>query len=53
MTRPGKSDDQELMAFLDGELPPKEAREAERRIAGSPEARGKVEALGQLSDLLR
>jgi hypothetical protein len=48
-----RRDDEELMAFLDGELPPRDAREVEARIDGSAETRKKVEALGEMSSLVR
>jgi anti-sigma factor RsiW len=48
-----RREDEELMAFLDGELPPRDAREVEARIDGSAETRKKVEALGELSTLVR
>ena len=48
-----RREDEELMAFLDGELPPRDAREVEARIDGSAETRTKVEALGELSTLVR
>ena len=48
-----RREDEELMAFLDGELPQRDAREVEARIDGSAETRLKVEALGELSTLVR
>jgi len=48
-----RRDDEELMAFLDGELPPRDAREVEARIDGSAETRKKVEALGEMSSLVK
>lgn len=48
-----RREDEELMAFLDGELAPRDAREVEARIDGSAEARLKIEALGELSTLVR
>ena len=48
-----RREDEELMAFLDGELPPRDAREVESRVAASAEARQKIDALGELSTLVR
>jgi anti-sigma factor RsiW len=48
-----RREDEELMAFLDGELPPRDAREVEARIDASAATRLKVEALGELSTLVR
>ena len=48
-----RRDDEELMAFLDGELPPRDAREVEARIDASAETRQKVEALEEMSELVR
>lgn len=41
------------MRYLDGELSPRDARELEKRIATSAQARGQVEALAQLRDVVR
>jgi anti-sigma factor RsiW len=48
-----RREDEELMAFLDGELAPRDARDVEARIDASVDARRKVEALGELSTLVR
>ncbi len=48
-----RRDDEELMAFLDGELPPRDAREVEARVDATVEDRRKVEALAELSVLVR
>lgn len=50
---PGRRDDEQLMAYLDGELAPKEARAVEERLASSEDARAKVEAMKELSAVLR
>jgi anti-sigma-K factor RskA len=47
-----KLDDETLMRFLDGELSPDEARDAQRAVAADPELRAKADALGQLGALL-
>lgn len=46
-------DDIELMQHVDGELPERHAAEIRGRIERDPEARTKVESLGQVDDLLR
>ncbi len=48
-----RRDDEELMAFLDGELAPRDARAVEGRIDASPDARAKVAALTELSTIVR
>jgi anti-sigma factor RsiW len=48
-----RREDEELMAFLDGELAPRDAREVEARVAASGEARQKLDALGEMSSLVR
>lgn len=48
-----KRHDADLMAFADGELDEKQTRELEDAIARDIDARGKVEAIGELGDLLR
>lgn len=49
----GKRRDDELLAFLDGELAPREARAVEERLAGSQDDQMKVEAMQQLGGVLR
>ncbi len=46
-------DDIELMQHVDGELPERHAADVRGRIERDPEARTKVESLGQVDDLLR
>jgi len=46
-------DDIELMQHVDGELPDRHAADVRGRIERDPEARTKVESLGQVDDLLR
>jgi anti-sigma factor RsiW len=48
-----RREDEELMAFLDGELPPRDARQVEARLDASAEEKQKAEALGELSQVLR
>jgi hypothetical protein len=47
-----KLDDETLMRWIDGDLPPAEAREAERLVAASPELRTKADALAQLREVM-
>ena len=49
MTRPRSTDDIELMQHADGELP----GELRGPLAGDPDARRKLEALGELRELVR
>lgn len=46
-------DDLELMAHADGELEEAADREVELRLGRDPEARGKVDAIGEAGELLR
>jgi negative regulator of sigma E activity len=48
-----RRDDEELMAFMDGELPPRDAREVEARLEKDPEAKQKLAALSEMSGLVR
>ncbi len=45
--------DADLMAFADGELDERASRELEDALARDPGSRAKVEAVGELGDLLR
>ena len=45
--------DADLMAFADGELDERASRELEDALARDPAARAKVDAVGELGDLLR
>jgi anti-sigma factor RsiW len=45
--------DADLMALADGELDEREARELEDRLARDPIARGKLDAVGELGELVR
>jgi hypothetical protein len=49
----GKRHDADLMAFADGELDEHASRELEDGIARDATARGKVDAIGELGDLMR
>ncbi|HKA86694.1 MAG TPA: hypothetical protein VKE22_03475 [Haliangiales bacterium] len=44
--------DEDLLRYLDGELSPREAREAEAAIEASPDARRKLDAMRQLRDVV-
>jgi anti-sigma factor RsiW len=48
-----KRHDADLMAFADGELDENQTRELEDALARDTDARGKVDAIGELGDLLR
>jgi len=48
-----KQHDADLMAFADGELDEKQSRELEDALARDSGARAKVDAIGELGDLLR
>jgi anti-sigma factor RsiW len=48
-----KRHDADLMAFADGELDERSSRELEDGLARDPLARGKLDALGELGDLVR
>ena len=45
--------DEKLMLYLDGELARDEARDVERALEASPDARIKADALAQLRDVLQ
>jgi hypothetical protein len=47
-----KLDDATLMRYLDGELGPDEARDAERAVAADPGLQAKARALGQLGEVV-
>jgi hypothetical protein len=48
-----KRHDADLMAYADGEVDERESREVEDVLARDTDARGKVDAIGELGDLLR
>ena len=48
-----KRHDADLMAFADGELDERASRELEDALARDATSRGKVEAIGELGDLMR
>lgn len=54
-TRPDRANgetNEQLVAYLDGELSPEQAAEVERRLANDPEYRGRLEALRRTWQLL-
>lgn len=53
VARPDETTDMDLMLHHDGELAEGEARAIEDRLASDPDARAKVQALGQVGEVVR